>query len=362
MPRVIGIRHRRKKTAEGEARPTQVSCFNDDGQVAISELKTEDDELMFVRSGLQEGDRVAMVLGGSGDRLAYALSRRGDEVGASIYRIPPFLLQKERIGDKDDDHTLLAQLLLEKPHLFYKVSARDRNTIVLIEAYRARMEAMQARIACEQRLRQRAVGKIFCSPEGHYPEGKIEDWFDGQKASNSILTNLLKEEAETNRALVKAANQLDVYVHLFDQIEGVGPAIGARLIAAIQDIRRFESPAKLKKFLGAHVMEDGTFVRRRHGQVANWHPDARQALYLLGDQFNKRPNSVWGKKLRANKVKLRTVHPEKIVGENGKSRYSDGHIHKMATWRTITQFVEWLWQEWTEFEKASIPEDVNKIA
>lgn len=368
MPRIIGIRHRRKRTAEGEARPTQLCILEESNQRFVN-LETDDDELNFVRAEFLPGDIVAMVLGGSGDRLAYALSRRSDEIGASVYRIPPFVLQGVRnnkiavsalpglaIDEKHDDSLLLAQLLPDRPELFYKVSPRDRDTIALIEAYRYRTEVMKARIACEQRLHQQVVGQIFCSKEGFYPEGKIEDWFDGRKASHAILTNLLAEEKEANSQLSRAAKQLDVYLHLFGPIEGVGPAIGARLIAAIQDIRRFESPAKLKKFLGVHVMSDGTFVRRRKGQVANWHPDGRQALYLLGDQFNRRPDSVWGQKLREYKVKLRQKYPEKVVDEEGKSKYSDGHIHRMATWRTLTKFVEWLWDEWTEFEKVPVPD------
>ena len=47
MSRIIGIRHRIKKTAEGEARPTQV-CILKDGKTINLELATETDELDFV--------------------------------------------------------------------------------------------------------------------------------------------------------------------------------------------------------------------------------------------------------------------------------------------------------------------------
>jgi hypothetical protein len=69
--------------------------------------------------GLQNGDRVAMILGGSGDRFAAALSHQGEKVNASVFRLPPSSLQKER-GEKpkDNDHETLANLLTEKPQLF----------------------------------------------------------------------------------------------------------------------------------------------------------------------------------------------------------------------------------------------------
>src|SRR4051812_40116536 len=47
MTRIIGIRHRRKKTAEGEARPTTVAIVND-GKQKCYDLETETDELDFL--------------------------------------------------------------------------------------------------------------------------------------------------------------------------------------------------------------------------------------------------------------------------------------------------------------------------
>jgi hypothetical protein len=85
--------------------------------------------------------------------------------------------------------------------------------------------------------------------------------------------------------------------------------------------------------------------------VANWSPNSRQALYLLGDQFNRRPDSEWGSKLLRYKRNLREKHPEVVVGENGAKKYTDGHILKMALWRARSRFAEWLWKKWTALEE-----------
>lgn len=86
-------------------------------------------------------------------------------------------------------------------------------------------------------------------------------------------------------------------------------------------------------------------------------------MYLLVEQFNRRPDSVWGQKLRENKIKLRAAHPDVMCKDCGctwddcvaqKShtrRYTDGHIHKMALWRTATKFAEWLYKAWWKLEK-----------
>ena len=428
--RYIGIQHRRKKTAAGEARPTRVCIVTEVDNVTEYDLEDEMSELDFLHGifpvefrsvqetddisalkpshikwrklkkdespeeipenlrrmdgkvcmvvdkvastydGLKSGDVAGMVLGGSGDRFAYALSRRGEDVGASVYRLPSFALKNMREAlsqDKDDDAALLAKLVAGKQEDFYIVNRRERALIQLNQAYRDRMDAMKARMGCEQRIHQNLVGQIFCSEEGQYPQGTIEVLYQQAKANDKILQGYIAEEDMRNKSLVKILNQLSIYEDLFQPIDGVGPAIAARLIVAIRDIRRFATDAKLKAYLGVHVMNGGKygerptnkqFVRRRAGEVANWQDDGRQALYLLVDQFNRHPDSVWGKKLREVKARLREKHPE-VVEVEGKKRYTDGHIHKMGLWRTATKFTRWLWQEWTRLETK--PEYVQQV-
>lgn len=404
MGRIIGIRHRRKRTAQGEERPTQVVIL-EEGESRQFILPDDTAELDFCLGrfptswrklkegedppeifpphhrqtdregnivkvpagydGLSQGDKVAMVLGGSGDRFAYALSRRADLIGAQVLRLPPFVLAERRKGEKEADAAELARLAKEKPELFYSTGPRDRNLIRIRECYRSLIEAMKARIACEQRLYQAAVGRIFCSEEGLYPEGSIELAFDQLKADDKILGALVAEEKERERELTKALARLDVYTEMFEKVEGVGPRIAARLIANIIDIRRFSTPSRLKAFCGVHLGGGGEFMRRRGGQVANWSDDCRKALFLLTDQFFKRPNSEWGRKLRENMVKFRERHPGVLCkvhdraleackagrARGCKMRYNDLHIRKMAMWRTATQFVVWLWKNWTELER-----------
>lgn len=418
--------------------------------------------------GLRSGDTVGMVLGGSGDYFAFALSVQGDKLrtgggeGATVIRIPPFTLKDHRPGEKEDDARNLALLARDRADLFYPVKVRDRDLILLGRLFRARMDAMRERIKCEQRLYQRAIGGIFCRPDGEFPQGSIEKAFADTKANDKIFQGLVEEEDKRAKELTKLMNRIPIFDELFGEVTGVGPMIAARLIVAIGDIRRFvKAPAKdkmhgllleaqeLKKqgkfeedldkipdriekmrakrleqgftgekanpthfqilqsvrswkqengkedeallldraiechreryelakrarhdwaklaaFCGVHVLPDGTFPRKRKGVVANWSGEARQALYLLGDQFNRRPETVWGQKLKANKAAYRVKHPvtecssckvawEQCSKDKGKKharRYNDGHIHKMAIWRTLSQFVEWLGDRWIKVE------------
>lgn len=450
--RIIGIRHRVKRTAQGEARPTQVTIREGEKTVSYN-LETETDELDFVLSrlpvsyrqymegedlsgflprhlktkkvskgddgkeivssvpsvydGLRSGDKVVMALGGSGDRLAFALSKRGDVVKAGVHRLPGFELNARR-GDasKDDDSKTLVAIFETNPELFYRVGVRDRELILLKESYFARQEAQRARIGCEQRLRGRHIGKIFLTEDGLYPDGLIEDDFDARMATDKILRGLETEERGRDADLKRTVETLPVWREIFTKVEGVGPTIAGGIITAVGDVRRFSTAPKLKRFLGVHVEcrvvclecwknmspmdlkmvdetlvcpacegttfnEVGRFPRRRAGSVANWHPNGRQALYLLAGQFVYRPDSEWGRKLRAKKAVLREKHPvlecsvcnvpwdecKKDLSSRHTKRFTDGHIHKMAMWWSLTKFVEWLHREWWKLEKGEKKEE-----
>lgn len=437
MNRIIGIRHRIKRAADGEMRPTQLAIL-EGGAISTFDLATEQDELDFINGnyspkkgvtlGLRTGDCIAMGLGGSGDLLAFALSVKAEALSAKVMRVPPFKLQNFRAeASKDDDAVTLANYGATKPEDFYVLSPRDRKLIELIEAFRARIEAMKARIGCEQRLRQYFIGRTML---GIYPQGEIEKQFDNEKANYPILQALVAEEKRRDSELARAATQVDVYCQVFAPVEGVGPATAARIISAVGDIRRFwvlpdeaemvrlydESHSiqsqyfdpiedkiasqftsgmtiwdklgvakshynrlgntgavnalqmamdlhqrrsclkrqaqdkginKFRAFCGVHILRDGRFPRRRNNEVANWHPDARQGLYLLGDQFVKRADSDWGKRYRAVKARYHDKHPE-VITVDGKKRYTDGHLHKMAIWATIGEFAEYIFVEWSK--------------
>lgn len=313
--------------------------------------------------GFKKGDVVGTMLGGSGDYFAYALARHGEEIGAQVYRIPPYALKGKRgSDDTTDDAPLLAGLVEKEQSLFYAVYLRERGQIAVRELLKVRTDAMKARIACEQRLLQRLTGEIFCNPKGQYPEGSITKMADERKASDRILLALEEEEAFAVKKLTKAVEQLPIYLLLHEEVKGLGPMIATRLICAIQDIRRFSTAAKLKTFCSVHVLKDGRFARSRSGETCNWHPDARQALYLLADQFNRqaKAGTKWGDYLILCKKRLREKHPVKVQVKktvDGKEKlvwcYTDGHIHKMAIWRCLTRFVEWLFTAWWKLERES---------
>lgn len=390
MGRIVAIKHRVKKTAAGEARPTLVA-IETDGKIHEYRLGTEEDELDFVfgkwpveyrqaqsdeelsqflgrqivrrqdkktgeivetkvpsrYEGLQPGDTAVTHLGGSGDYLCYALARRAATIGAQVLRCRPHDL-KERRGEekKENDHLLALRLFQEEPQLFRPVSQRDLEIIYVRILFKQRQDAVKARVTCEQRLFQRTLGRVFSGAETA-PEQSLRESYLCAKANDAILNALLKEESGRDAELAKAIQVLPVWQKIFEEITGVGPRLAAGLITNVGDIRLYKTVGGFKRFCGVALSSEGEFMRRKAGERDRWNSEVRKTLFLLADQFNRRPDSEWGQKLLAYKAKFRERHPE-AVKVNGRLRYTAGDIQQMARWRTLTKFCERLYREWTK--------------
>ncbi len=400
--RIVAIAHRVKaRRVNGEmvaALPTKV-LIDEGGERTFLELSTEADELDFVNhkfggkkstssgseefigyQGLQANDTVLMILGGSGDPLAYAISRKGESVGFSLWRMPGWALKAIR-GDKPSEQSARDQSELvtlvdswkAKVGLFYQCDPVDRERIEVANYYKIFKEAQLARMGQASRTRQSLVGKIFMALDGLYPEGVMKKvlkefsvtikglLFKGSRPVEILLA--LDSAEKTAKTELEKSVTSSRYWQLFLPVVGIGPSIAGAFIAHIGDMRKFENEAKLWAFAGLHTLkangtkfqqgdspQGGIMARRRKGQLSNWNPSIKQALFTLGDQFNRRQDSYWGIKLRENKVLYRTKYPEVVRNEAGKMRYNDMHIHKMALWKTLRQFTRWMYREWTRLE------------
>lgn len=170
-------------------------------------------------------------------------------------------------------------------------------------------------------------------------------------------------------------------------------ALLSEAIAQLDQIRKLKrkaadrSVSRFKHYCGVHVRNGGKygevptgcqFPKNESGEPSDWLGLSRQAFYLaVADQFNRRPESEWGKYLLKMKAGFRERHPEQVVvqavDKNGKPKlykkgkkkgepvmetlYTDGHIHKMGIWRTTTRFAEWLFRalrrlEWENERRA----------
>jgi hypothetical protein len=389
--------------------PSHLVKRDDPKEAAKQKRPVKPDRIPVGYTGLEAGDLAVLSLGGIGDLLAYSIWRNGEKAGFTVKRIPPYRLKEERekaylrrekisaeelsgiLKDlpnflnalsKDDDAELLARLIKESPGLFRDLAERDLAMVELRETERQRRFAQKDRKACAMRVRSAARGEVFCSKQGGYPEGGLEKVFKLALASDPVLKALKKKETRLNGRLRKACEQIPIYNVLREIVVGAGPAILGSVIAALQDIGLFDTPGKMKAFCGIHVKADGSFPRHLVGQKCNWNPNARQAFFLLGDQFNRRAGTFWGARLLANKAEYKRKHPHPIlkatdgkryplidgqfkkkgnqytinqdnaepIKVSGKQEFFNGHLLKMASWKTVQEFAEWLYWKWRRLD------------
>lgn len=443
--RVVAISYRDKEIVRDgvviEQRPTVALVVSDEKTYEIK-LPDEDYEMCFLHSramklppakpggkemhidfrdvGIRAGDVVLMVMGGSGAFFAFSLSNKLEKLGSGgVYWIGSTLFKrladeyhldrsKLKAVDEEDrrtemtfDHIALPKLFEIAPSSFHRVTARERDLILLGDVVRRRREAMNDRMACAHRVRQRLKKAAYCLHDG-YPEGGVKLFIEKGMANDNMLLLIEKEEEQIGRELKKLLRDLAVW-KVFEPIEGVGEFTTGPLIMAIGNINRFPSSSQLKAFLGVHTLKhDGSkfqkgekpeagnskFARRRQGQLSNWNQEGRQALYLIADQFMIwRKNSPWGlvaqevkKRFQAKyptpevwvkdaagnvtmKVKLPEGMCKRIQGGwevtslegvkltfKGVTKFNPAHINRMVAWRTMTKFVEWLYDAWKATE------------
>lgn len=420
--RLIGIQFRIKKTTKGESKPTIVTIFDPSSRRSQRiELATESDELDFGLDGalvkwrdvadgedishlpkrhikvvkktgkkqvpaekiaITEGDVILMSLG-AGDELACFLDHKAKAVGATVLRCKPADLKdargkRESVGKdvKADDSALIIQIAQNRPELFRPLTARTKYDIRLQGVFR-RWEEIQrhGRIPCEQRIRAALIGETFLLA-GEYPNEGLDIIFKKAKAANPSLQAIIAEELRAEAELTALVEAHPIYREVLSKVGGLGPKIAARILVAVKDIDRFPSDSHLASYCGVAPRHDvggsgySEFPRRRHGLRALYNPTGRQALYLLGEQWNKMPKSEWGARIRMHKAAIAATTPQEteidyvlcrpIVDAEGKESvkefkgkrwvYTKGWIHRKAIWRTLREFVEWMYTEWKSAE------------
>jgi hypothetical protein len=339
MSRIIGVIYRKKRVGRGET--GTLIGWRHRGEIQIQTLVNdprEKAEIEFVRQ-IQPGDTIVTMIGGPGGHLWFALTQQCARVGGKSRFVR--VLPQHVTGTSDENRlTTLIQLAESRPDLLLPVSAKDLIIINLQLAWDMRMGTTKERISRTHRLQS------FGRRQGFITNQPALDALD----LDPIYTMLKQEEAAHDEAVAELLKKLPEW-EIFEEVPGCGPAIAAGLITAIVDIRRFPTPSKLKKFCGVHVTKSGELGRHRRGEASDFSVSARQALNLFGKQLDYRSKSRWGKRYREFKKSLALQHPQEIDTATGKTRYSPAHIRRMAVWRTLTKFVEWLWREMTELSE-----------
>ena len=184
------------------------------------------------------------------------------------------------------------------------------------------------------------------------------------------------EQADLAKQMGKLAMTLPVGPWAEGQ-RGFGAAMLGKIIAeAGRDLNDYETPAKLWKRFGEHVV-DGKSPKPKRGEKLGFSPYRRSVSWQLGDGLIKAGGTVEKDNLspwktvyesrkryeieRAEAKGLTVVPSAKITKKNADKHMSEGHVHNRAAKYMRKKFLEALWQEWTgNHRDMELPAYINK--
>lgn len=157
------------------------------------------------------------------------------------------------------------------------------------------------------------------------------------------------------RAMVKSGSEAGLVWEWIRSIKGMkSGSLPAQLLAQIDDIGKFATVSKLWRFSGWAV-RNGRAETNVRGEKSHYNRRLKSTCFLIGEQFIRQQTPLYSDLYYEFKAKLREKHPEKIKGANGKWKYNDGHIDRMARRKMIKIFLQHLWLMWRTAEGLPTP-------
>ena len=200
----------------------------------------------------------------------------------------------------------------------------------------------------------------------------------------TIFENAQTFEKDIDRLIRKQLKNHALYNQYLEKITGIGPMLGAGLIAYVDDIEKFDHVSSLWQYCGYGMNRfcenckkptwikveyaTGTITKKLHpfeacpicqnktisilqkrisGYQSNWNDRLKVLAWKAGTSFvkQKATNSKYRKLYHKIKKAERRKHPQKIV-KKSKTLYNDGHIHNRSMRKVVKIFLAHFWQTW----------------
>lgn len=152
-----------------------------------------------------------------------------------------------------------------------------------------------------------------------------------------VLKNLRMNETATASYLRRLVIGSRLWTEFASDIKGLGYILTAWILMYVR-IKRCKYPSQLWSYCGLSV-RDGKGARLTKGEQAKFHVKLKSKLIWLGQSFIKNRNPRYYGLYLTFKREYHNDHPEKVFMENGKSRYSDMHLHRMALRKMVKIFL-----------------------
>lgn len=211
---------------------------------------------------------------------------------------------------------------------------KPRKHALLWQAYQHWDELMKMRARHDQRLKFIDQGKSNLN----------------RAVEETIARGLDKPIEEAVEEMVEQGVLVGPVWGWLTGMKGLGRgSLAAQLLAQIDDVMLFPTISKLWRFSGYAVF-DGKAERSSEKEKRHYNGRLKSTVWLIVDEFAKHHVSPWDDLYQEHQVRLRMLHPDKVKID-GKTRYNDSHIRKMARRRVAKEFLKQLWLVWRAQEQ-----------
>lgn len=124
---------------------------------------------------------------------------------------------------------------------------------------------------------------------------------------DGALQMLIVAEQDYLKKLEAFMMTFDIYKRWLKIINGAGVKLSAKLLAGIEDIRRFPAPSNLWSYCG-YGDPDPEHNKRENGQIT-YSPKMKKLIWLLGESFIKQ-SSPYKVIFDKRRIKTAITHPE----------------------------------------------------
>lgn len=210
-----------------------------------------------------------------------------------------------------------------------------------------------------------------------YPEEVTEE--KAGELHEMISGNLIRTEKEIEKRVRVFIKPLPLYqLWLKPHVKGIAELLGGALIAAIEDIGKFDTVSKLWIYCGIGLKPaldkegnplldgDGNILyeiqRKKKGEKINYSPFLKTLCWKIGESFVKTgTRGFYGdmyKKYKERETRKQARAGVQIVAEGdaqklrkeGKKAIGKAHIHNRARRKAVKLFLSHLWEVWREIE------------
>ncbi len=365
-------------------RETEVLRWEPDSRRKPYALKVKD--AFELLSKLEAGDHVWLMMGSTNAAVALTAFRKGVTVHQLSFSRASSLLvingnkepkQEEAASDQEQrshghrtkiQPSQILRVSQEAPQLFYPMSMGQAEALEIIATWQRVNDAMEARKAAANLVRTRiqqdallygkARGKDISTKEEL--EALLADLLDTKDEQNRKhvpgdphIAFLAEQEEHERSRLRNLCRDSAFYLHLFDDVEGVGPNIGARFITGVERIERFKRPEDLSNYAGMLPRgKEGKLPSRKRskGQTLSRDPILNSACWLLQDQMFQ-----WGKKMPLGQILIQQVErecpctPEQRKGDKELRRKHAQAVAEACIAMTRYFLEKIVWPKWREY-------------